>query len=120
MRPDLLEELPARVARLQKAHFIARYSDDTDTLTFRFEEEQPAYYERFESNAYLETTIIDGRIIGLKITHYTERGEKALEKVLIAVIDPLFAPPGTTSRADALTRALLEHLDLPRLLTIAA
>jgi hypothetical protein len=120
MRPDLLEELPARVARLQKARFIARYSDDTDTLTFRFEEEQPAYYERFESNAYLERTIIDGRIIGLKITHYTERGEKALEKVLIAVIDPLFAPPGTTSRADALTRALLEHLDLPRLLTIAA
>jgi hypothetical protein len=86
LRPDLIEELPARVARLQKARFSARYSDETDTLTFRFEEEQPAYYERFDSNVYLERTIVDGCIIGLKITHYTERGEGAVEKVLIAIL----------------------------------
>ena len=120
MRPDLVEELPARVARLQKARFVARYSDETDALTFRFEEEQPAYFERFESDVYLERTIVDGRILGLKITHYTERGEGAVEKVLIAMIDALFAPPGTTCPADALTRTFLEHLDLPRLLAIAA
>lgn len=63
---------------------------------------------------------MDGHIIGLKITHYTERGEGAVEKVLIAIIDALFAPSGTTCPADALTRAFLEHLDLPRLLAIAA
>jgi hypothetical protein len=120
IRPDLIEELPARIVALQKARFIARYSDETDTLTFRFEDEQPAYYERFDSDVYVERTIVDGRIIGLKITHYTERGEAALGKVLVALIDALFAPPGATCPADALTRAFLEHLDLPRLLAIAA
>ena len=120
MRPDLVEELPAKYARFQKARFIARYTDETDALTFRFEEEQPAYYERFESDVYLERMIVDGRITGLKITHYTERGEVAVGMVLAAIIEALFAPPGTTCPADALTRAFLEHLDLPRLLAIAA
>jgi hypothetical protein len=120
MRSDLVEKLPARVARIQKARFIANYSDETDVLTFRFEEEQPAYYERFESDVFLERTIVDKRIVGLKITHYTERGEGSVEKVLNAIIDALFAPSGSTLPADGLTRAFLEHLDLPRLLSIAA
>lgn len=120
VRPDLIKELPTRVERLKQACFFIGYSDDSDTLTFRFEDGQPAYYERFGENIYLERTIVDGHISGLKITQYTERGESALKEVLTSILDSLFALPGTISPADALTRAFFEHVDLPRLLALAA
>src|SRR5213594_1889135 len=119
IRPDLIEDLQARVDRLKKAHFVAQYIDETDTLAFRFEDEQPAYYERFEDDIFLERALVGGEIIGVKLTHYTERGSASIEKVLSAMLDALFAPPGTEGRAgDALTRAFLDHLDIPRLLSL--
>ena len=121
IRPDLIHELPERVDRLRKARFLADYSDESDTLTFRFEEEQPAYYERFSGNIYLERSLVGTEIVGFKITRYTEQGESAVEKLLSSMIEALFAAPGTApSQADALTRAFLEHIDIPRLLSAAA
>lgn len=120
VRPDLIEELPARVERLKKARLVVDYSDDSDTCTFRFEDEEPAYYERFGENIYLERAILDNHITGLKITDYTARGQAAIKEVLAAMLDSLFAAPGTSTPADALTRAFLEHFNLPRLLTLAA
>lgn len=121
IRPDLIQELPARVEHLKKARFTFRYSDDTDTATFRFEEDQPAYYERLDENIYLERAVIGGGITGFRLTHYTERGAASMEKLVSAMFDTLFAPAGTPPRpADALTRAFLEHLDLPKLLATAA
>jgi hypothetical protein len=120
VRPDLIEELPARVERLKKTRLVVDYSDTSDTCTFRFEGEEPAYYERFGENIYLERAILDNHITGLKITDYTERGQAAIKEVLTAVLDSLFAAPGTTTIADGLTRAFLDHFDLPRLLVSAA
>ena len=120
IRHDLIQELPFRVERLKKAHFHARYTDETDTLTMRFEEDQPAYYERFDDDIYIERALIGGDIIGFKLTHYTERGASSVEKVVSAMIDALFAPTkAAVGPADSLTRAFLEHLDLPRLLAVA-
>jgi uncharacterized protein YuzE len=121
IRPDLIKELPARVERLKKAHFTANYADKTDTLTVRFEDDQPAYYERFGDDVYVERALIGGDIIGFKLAHYTEHGATSMETVVSAMIDALFAPVGTSpGPADALTRAFLEHLDLPKLLAAAA
>ncbi len=121
IRPDLIEELPTRVDRLKRAHFVASYSDEADTLTLRFEREQPAYYERFGEDIYLERTLVGGDIIGFKLTHYTERGTASMEGLLSAMLDALFGSTGPPSPpAEALTRAFLEHLDLPKLLTAAA
>lgn len=121
VRPDLIEELPERIGRLEKARFLVDYSDETDTITFRFEEEQPAYYERFSDNIYLERSLVGGGIVGFKITRYTEQGEAAMEKLLSSMIEAIFAPPGDVrGPVDALTRAFLEHLDIARLLSIAA
>ena len=121
IRPDLIANLPERVDRLKAARFLVQYSDETDTMTFRFEEEQPAYYERYDDNVYLERSLIGGAIIGFKITRYTEHGESSMEKLLSAIMEALFAEPGPVpSPADALTRAFLEHLDIPRLLSLAA
>ncbi len=120
IRPDLIKGLPARVELLKKAHFSARYIDETDTLTVRFEEDQPAYYESLGEDIYIERALIGGNIIGFKLTHYTDRGIASVEKLVGAMLDALFAsgdaPPGP---ADALTRAFLEHLDLPKLLALA-
>lgn len=121
IRPDLLKELPERVERLKKARFVLRYSDEADTLAIRFEQEQPAYYERFDEDIYLERALMGGDIIGLKLTHYTQGGAAAVERVVAAALDALFAPSGSSpGPADALTRAFLEHIDLPRLLAAAA
>lgn len=121
IRPDLIKDLPARVERLKKARFSFHYSDETDTATFRFEEDQPAYYERLDEDIYLERAMLGGDIIGFKLTHYTERGAASMERIVSAMLDALFAPAGTPpSPADALTRAFLEHLDLPKLLAAAA
>jgi len=121
IRPDLMVNLPERVDRLQRARFRVQYLDETDALTFRFEEEQPAYYERFGDNIYLERSLVGGNIIGFKITRCTEQGQLAMEKLLSSMIEALFAAPGTApSPADALTRAFLEHLDLPELLALSA
>lgn len=121
IRPDLIEDLPERVAKLKTARFLVRYSDETDTLAFRFEEEQPAYYERFSDNIYLERSLVGRGIVGFKITRYTEQGEPAMEELLSSMIGALFAAPGPThSPADALTRAFLEHLDIRALLSLAA
>lgn len=119
IRPDLLENLPERMARLQTARFLAQYSDETDTLTFRFEEEQPAYYERFDDNIYLERSLVGGAILGFRVTQYTEHGQSAMERLLSSILDALFGTPGTP-QADALTKAFLEHLDIPALLSLAA
>jgi uncharacterized protein YuzE len=121
IRPDLLENLPERVDRLKRARFLVQYSDETDALTFRFEEEQPAYYERFDDNIFLERSLVEGGIVGFKITRFTEQGTTAMEQLLSSMIEALFAPPGTVpSPADALTRAFLEHLNIPALLSLAA
>ena len=121
IRPDLIEELPERLERLKKACFVVEYSDTTDTATFRFEEEQPAYYERLDENIYVERSLLSTEIIGFKVTHYTERGAATIERLVSAILDALFAPQGTPPMpADALTRALLAHLDLPKLLEMAA
>ncbi|MGH9339891.1 MAG: hypothetical protein ACRD1R_09965 [Acidobacteriota bacterium] len=121
IRRDLLEELPSRVDRLKSAHFRAQYLDETDTLTFRFEQEQPAYYDRFDENIYLERSLTGQGIIGFKITRYTEQGESAMERLLAAIIDALFTPPDAErGPADALTRAFIEHLNIPKLLSLAA
>ena len=121
IRPDLIENLPERVAKLKTARLLVQYSDGTDTLPFRFEEEQPAYYERFGDNIYLERSLVEGGIVGFKITRFTEQGQRAMEKLLSSMIEALFAAPGTVpSPADALARAFLEHLDIPRLLSLAA
>ncbi|MGH9661945.1 MAG: hypothetical protein ACRD96_25580, partial [Bryobacteraceae bacterium] len=109
IRPDLTREIPERIDKLKKARFRAEYSDVTDTLTFRFEEEQPAYYERFSDNIYLEQSLVGREIVGFKITRYTEQGEAAVEKLLSSMIEALFAVPGTApTKADALTRAFLD------------
>lgn len=121
IRPDLIQELPERIGKLEKARLLVRYSDETDTLTYRFEEEQPAYYERFSDNIYLERSLAGTGIVGFKITRYTEQGEPALERLLSSIVEALFAAPGSPYRpADALTRAFLEHLDIGRLLSVAA
>lgn len=121
IRPDLIQELPERIDKLEKARLLVRYSDETDTVTFRFEEEQPAYYERFSDNIYLEQSLAGTGIVGFKITHYTEQGEAAMERLLSSMAEALFAAPGTLhGPADALTRAFLEHLDIGRLLSAAA
>jgi hypothetical protein len=60
-------------------------------------------------------------IVGFKITRYTEQGESAMERLLSSIIEALFAAPGAAhGPADALTRAFLEHLDIQRLLLVAA
>lgn len=121
IRPDLIQEFPTRVERLKRAHFQIRFADETDTLTFRFEDEQPAYYERFGEDIYLERAVVGGNLIGFKITHYTERGIVALSGLLSAMLDALFAPPDSSQRqTDDLTRAFLEHLNLPQILSEVA
>jgi hypothetical protein len=121
IRPDLIENLPERVDRLRRARFRVQYLDETDALTFRFEEEQPAYYERFGDHIYLERSVVGGNIIGFKITCCTEHGQRAMESLLSSMIEALFAAPGTApSPADALTRAFLEHLNISALLSLAA
>lgn len=121
IRSDLIESLPSRVEKLRRAHFRVQYFDETDTLTFRFEEQQPAYYERFDDNIYLEQSLVGKGIIGFKITRYTEYGEAAIERLLTSMIDALFTPSGTDlGPADALARAFIEHLDIPKLLSLAA
>lgn len=121
IRPDLIESLPSRIDKLKTARFLVQYFDETDTLTFRFEEEQPAYYERFDDNIYLEKSLVGMGIVGFKITRYTESGESAMERLLSSMIDALFTPAGTPlGPADALTRAFIEHLDIPKLLSLAA
>jgi uncharacterized protein YuzE len=121
IRPDLIKELPARVERLKRAKFFAQYIDETDTFTIRFEEDQPAYYERLEDDIYTERALVSGDIIGFKLTHYTEHGAALMGKVVSAMLDALFAQEGTPpGPADALTRAFLEHLDLPKLLAAGA
>ncbi|MBI3578104.1 MAG: hypothetical protein HY089_01670 [Ignavibacteriales bacterium] len=119
IRPDLIKELPERVARINKGRFILNYSDELDALIIRFEEDQPAYYEEFENYIYLEKSLISGEIIGFKITHYTDQGTHAIEALLAAMLDAMFAPvdspPGP---ADKLTRAFFEHLNLPNLLSL--
>ena len=121
IRPDLIRELPERIKKLEKARFRIHYSDDTDTMTFRFEEGPTAYYERFSDNIYLEKSLAGAGIVGFKITRYTEHGEAAMEKLLSSMIEALFAAPGAPhSPAEALTRAFLEHLDIKRLLSVAA
>jgi hypothetical protein len=52
--PSLIRELPERIDTLKQSRLLISYSDATDALTYRFEEEQPAYYERFADNVYLE------------------------------------------------------------------
>jgi hypothetical protein len=121
IRPDLIEELPERVERLKKACFFAQYTDETDSATFRFEEEQPAYYERLAEDIYVERALLGGDIVGFKLTHYTERGAETIERLLSAILNALFAPQGTPpTPADALTRAFFAHLDFPKLLKLAA
>lgn len=121
IRPDLTKDLPARVERFKKARFLVRYSDETDTATFRFEEDQPSYYERLDEDVYLERAVFGADIVGFKLTHYTERGAATMERLVSAMLDALFAPAGTPpGPADALTRAFLEHLDIPKLLAVAA
>ncbi len=119
IRPDLMANLPDRVDRLRSARFVIHYSDETDTLTFRFEEEQPAYYERLDGNIYLERALVGGAILGFRISQYTEHGNASAEKVLSSICDALFVTP-ETPQADALTRALVQHLNLPALLSFAA
>ena len=121
VRPDLIRELPRRMDRLKKARIVVQYSDDADTLAFRLEEEQPAYYERFSDNVYLEMSLVGNGIIGFKITRYTEQGGQAMEKLLASMVDALFTPPAAEyGSVDALTRAFLEHVDIGKLLTVAA
>jgi uncharacterized protein YuzE len=121
IRPDLIKELPDRVERLKRAQFVAAYSDETDTLTVRFEPEQPAYYERLDEDIYLERALMGGDIIGFKLTRYTQSGVASMERLVTAVLDALFAPVDSPPRpADSLARALLEHIDLPKLLAAAA
>ena len=121
IRPDLIQELPERMNKLEKARLLVRYSDETDAVTFRFEEEQPAYYERFSDNIYLERSLAGTGIVGFKITRYTEQGGPALERLLSSMMEALFAAPGAPyGPADALTRAFLGHLDIRRLLSAAA
>jgi hypothetical protein len=120
VRPDLIEELPARVEHLKAARLVVDYSDERDTCTFRFEAEEPAYYERFGQNIYLERAVVDSHITGLKITDYTARGQAAIEEVLTAMLDSLFSVTDPNSPVDALTRAFLEHFNLRHLLTLAA
>ena len=120
VRPDLIEELPARFEHLKAARLVVDYSDERDTCTFRFEAEEPAYYERFGPNIYLERALVDRHITGLKITDYTVRGQAAIEEVLSAMLDSLFSVSAPDSPVDALTRAFLEHFNLRHLLTLAA
>jgi len=121
VRPDLIQELPERINKLEKARLLVRYSDETDTVTFRFEEEQPAYYERVSDSIYLERSLVGTGIVGFKITRYTEQGEAALERLLSSMIEALFAEPGARyGPVDALTRAFLGHFDIGRLLSVAA
>jgi uncharacterized protein YuzE len=120
IRPDLIRELPERIETLRRSRLLISYSDETDALTYRFEEPQPAYYERFADNIYLERSLAGTGIIGFKITRYTEKGGTALEQLLSSMMEALFAPPGAHSPADGLTRAFLEHLDIRRLLSVAA
>lgn len=121
VRPELIAELPERIERLRKARFVGRYIEETDTLTIRFEEDQPAYFEPFDKNIYLERALLEGHIIGFKFTHYTEQGFQLFERLAGAILDALFAPAGAPpGPADALTRAFIEHLDLPQLLRLAA
>ncbi len=54
IRPDPIRELPERIDTLKQSRLLISYSDATDALTYRFEEEQPAYYERFADNVYRE------------------------------------------------------------------
>lgn len=121
IRPDLIKELPERVERLKKAQFVVAYSDETDTVTMRFEQEQPAYYERFDEDIYLERALLNGDIIGFKLTHYMQNGVVSMERLVESMLDALFAPAGSPpDPADALTRAFLEHINLPKLLAAAA
>lgn len=120
VRLDLIEELPARVEHLKAARLVVEYSDERDTCTFRFEADEPAYYERFGQNIYLERAVLGRHITGLKITNYTARGQAAMEDVITAMLDSLFSGPSPNSPMDALTRAFLEHFDLRHLLTLAA
>ena len=106
VRPDLIEELPARVEHLKTARLVIDYSDERDTCTFRFEADEPAYYERFGENIYLERAVLDRHITGLKITDYTVRGQAALEEILSAMLDSLFSAPHPNSSVDALTLSL--------------
>jgi len=69
----------------------------------------------------LERSLAGTGIVGFKITRYTEQGGAALERLLSSMIEALFAAPGASyGPADALTRAFLEHLDIRRLLSVAA
>lgn len=121
VRPELITELPERLDRISQARFVATYADDADTLTVRFEEEQPVYYEPFVENVYLERALFGDDIIGFRVTHYTEHGTQALDRLLESILDTLFTPGAQlNTNASALTRVLLQRLDIPKLLSTAA
>ncbi len=121
MRPDLIQEIPERVSRIKKSRFHIGYSDESDTLMLRFEDEQPVYYEAFGNNIYMERSLISSDIVGFKITHYTDQGVNSLERLVTGMLDALFASPHSSPRqVDGLTHALIKHLDIPTLVKLAA
>jgi hypothetical protein len=138
------EELPERMERLASARLSIAYDDQSDTLAVRAEEDHhgleqshlgtgsPSIFEplsrggpptRTENsvagslrNIYVERSLPSKDIIGLKILHFTECGQTALEGFLGAIADTLLDPGAQRDEnIHLITNALVQRVDWQKL-----
>lgn len=121
------QELPERIDRLSKASIVMSYDDQTDTLILRLDEEaaglrdKPSFFEPLAENVYIEKTLPEKNVIGVKILEYTRCGEAAVEAFLGTIVDTLFEPQrAVDENARLVTEAVIQRLDLPKLSALAA
>ncbi len=144
------KELPERMKRLARVTVSMAYDDESDTLIVRGEEGpnalrkllrrlgfQPAgklsIFEPLTArtapatavgeplrNVYVEKSLPSKDIVGMKILHYTQCGQAALEGVVGAIIDALFEPDAEhDENVHLITNALLQRFDWQRFPTLA-
>jgi uncharacterized protein YuzE len=132
------QELPKRIEALSRVFVNISYSDDTDTLVMRFEEQErglrkwlkrlwrtpkakPSIFEPFVANVYVEKSLPSKDIVGLKILDYTKSGQTAAKAFFEKTIDTVFEPhPEDDENAHLVTNALIGWLDWKKLATLAA
>jgi len=139
------KELPDRMKRLAKAKMSISYDDGSDTLVYRWEEEdespvprelRPTIFEPLSKgggppwpataaeqslhNVYLEKALPSKEIVGLKILEFTKCGPAALEGIFGAIIDTIFESPAEyNENVHLITDQLVQHFDWQKLAALA-
>ena len=136
------EELPQRMKSLASATVEICYDDSTDTLIMRVGDvpsplrQTPSIFEPLAPRGagldagvpeeslrtvYVEKSLPDKEIVGIKMLQFTRLGPAALEATVGAIIDTLFEPKAEHGEnVHSVTNALIERLDWQKLATLAA